>query len=127
MEHGCRIFFSRPHRRLVPAIWRHVTDGRLQWLNSTPTVLKVLRAYEWPASRIARVPIARACFEGVGQNVRKYRKRPGLTQEELARKAKLHPIYISQVERADRAVTLNALLKITRALRVKLRHVVGNL
>jgi transcriptional regulator with XRE-family HTH domain len=39
-----------------------------------------------------------------------------MTQEKLAEKADLHPVYISQVERADRAVTIDALLKITKAL-----------
>ncbi len=51
----------------------------------------------------------------------------GMTQEKLAEKADLHPVYISQVERADRAVTIDALLRITKALGVKLREVVGDL
>ena len=50
-----------------------------------------------------------------------------MTQEKLAEKANLHPVYISQIERADRAITINALLKITRALGIKLRDVVGDL
>ena len=63
----------------------------------------------------------------IGENVRKFRKKRGMTQEKLAEKANLHPVYISQVERADRAITIDALLKITKALGVKLRDVVGNL
>lgn len=63
----------------------------------------------------------------IGQNVRRYRKKRGMTQEELAERANLHPVYISQVERADRAVTIDSLLKITKALGVKLREVVGDL
>lgn len=63
----------------------------------------------------------------IGANVRKFRKEREMTQEELAEKANLHPVYISQVERADRAVTIDTLLKITKALGVKLRDVVDDL
>lgn len=63
----------------------------------------------------------------IGENVRKFRKQRGMTQEKLAEKANLHSVYISQVERADRAITIETLLKITKALGVKLRDVVGNL
>lgn len=50
-----------------------------------------------------------------------------MTQEMLAEKADLHPVYISQVERADRAITIDALLRITKALGIRLRDVVDNL
>ena len=63
----------------------------------------------------------------IGENVRKFRKKCGMTQEILAERANLHPGYISQVERADRAITIDALLRITKALGVKLRDVVGDL
>ena len=63
----------------------------------------------------------------IGENVRKFRKQRGMTQEKLAEKADLHSVYISQVERADRAITIETLLKITKALGVKLRDVVGDL
>ena len=49
-----------------------------------------------------------------------------MTQKKLAERANLHPLYISQVERADRANTIDALLKITKAPGIKLRDVVGN-
>jgi XRE family transcriptional regulator, regulator of sulfur utilization len=63
----------------------------------------------------------------IGENVRKFRKQRGMTQEKLAEKANLHPVYVSQVERADRAITIDALLRITKALGIKLRDVIGNL
>jgi transcriptional regulator with XRE-family HTH domain len=63
----------------------------------------------------------------IGENIRKFRKSAGLTQERLAEKADLHPVYISQVERADRAVTIDSLLKITKALGIRLRDVVDDL
>lgn len=48
---------------LVPAVSRHAQDGRIQWLKSTPAVLKVLQAYTWPASCLTGVPVARTLFE----------------------------------------------------------------
>ena len=48
---------------LVPAVARHAQDGRFQWLQSTPGILTVLQAYEWPASCLAGVPVARTLFE----------------------------------------------------------------
>jgi transcriptional regulator with XRE-family HTH domain len=63
----------------------------------------------------------------IGENVRLHRKKAGLSQEKLAEKADLHSVYISQVERADRAVTIDSLLKITKALGIHLRDVIGNL
>jgi transcriptional regulator with XRE-family HTH domain len=63
----------------------------------------------------------------IGENIRKWRKRAGFTQEKLAEKADLHPVYISQVERADRAITIDSLLKITKALGIRLRDVVDDL
>lgn len=64
--------------------------------------------------------------ERIGQNIRKYRKKRGPTQEELAEKANLHPVYVSEMERADRAVTVDAIMRMTKALRIKLRRVVGD-
>lgn len=63
----------------------------------------------------------------IGQNIRNRRRKIGMTQEKLAEKANLHPVYISQVERAERAVTIDALLRISKALGVKLRDLVGHL
>ncbi len=63
----------------------------------------------------------------IGENVRRFRKQRGMTQETLAEKADLHPVYISQVERAERAITIDALLRITKALGLRLRDVVGDL
>lgn len=63
----------------------------------------------------------------IGENIRIHRKKAGLSQEKLAEKADLHSVYISQVERADRAVTIDSLLKITKALGIHLRDVIGDL
>ncbi len=50
-----------------------------------------------------------------------------MTQEKLAEKANLHPVYISQVERAERAITIDALMRIAKALGVRLRDLIGDL
>jgi len=61
----------------------------------------------------------------IGENIRKFRKKRGLTQERLAEKANLHSVYISQVERADRAITIETLLKIAKALGVRVSDLVA--
>lgn len=52
----------------------------------------------------------------VGQRLRSYRQQKGLTQEELAEKADLHPTYIGQAERGEKNLTLVSLEKILAAL-----------
>ncbi|MGH7970071.1 MAG: helix-turn-helix domain-containing protein [Limisphaerales bacterium] len=63
----------------------------------------------------------------IGQNIRRRRLKVNMTQEKLAEKADLHPVYISQVERAERAITIDALLRIAKALGLKLRDLIGDL
>jgi transcriptional regulator with XRE-family HTH domain len=54
----------------------------------------------------------------LGGNIRSFRKKAGLTQEKLAEKADLHPVYISQVESGSKAVSVEALWKISKALHI---------
>jgi transcriptional regulator with XRE-family HTH domain len=54
--------------------------------------------------------------KAVGQNVRTFRKRLDLTQEELAEKAGLHWTYISGVERGRYNVSLDSLETLAKAL-----------
>ena len=58
--------------------------------------------------------------KGIGSNIRHFRQKAALSQEALAEKADLHPVYISQVERGTKAVSIEALWKISTALRVSL-------
>ena len=53
-----------------------------------------------------------------GQNVRRIRGETGLSQEELAFRAKLHRTYISSVERGERNVSLENIFAIAEALQV---------
>lgn len=53
-----------------------------------------------------------------GNNVKKTRKKCGLSQEQLAEKAGLHRTYIGMIERAERNITLCNIEKIANALSV---------
>ncbi|HEX5399066.1 MAG TPA: helix-turn-helix transcriptional regulator [Verrucomicrobiae bacterium] len=61
----------------------------------------------------------------IGEAIRKYRKAGKMSQEELAEKADLHPVYFGQVERGEQTASVYALLRIAKALGVKLRDLVA--
>jgi transcriptional regulator with XRE-family HTH domain len=63
----------------------------------------------------------------VGDNIRSCRQRIGLTQEKLAEKAELHHNFIGEVERGNMNVSLDALVKIAKALGVRVRYLVDQL
>ena len=50
-----------------------------------------------------------------------------MSQEKLAEKANLHPVYIGKVERGEQWVSLHALLRIAHALDVRVRDLVAKL
>ena len=53
----------------------------------------------------------------IGNNIRKYRKMRGWSQEKLAFESNLHRTYIGAVERGERNITIQSLQKISIALR----------
>lgn len=53
-------------------------------------------------------------------NMRRLRKSKGLTQEQVAERAELHPNYISSVERGERNISLRNIEKIAIALGVEM-------
>ncbi len=61
----------------------------------------------------------------IGETIRKYRKELGISQEQLAEKADLHPVYFGQVERGEQTVSVHALVRIAKALKVRLRDLVA--
>ena len=63
----------------------------------------------------------------LGAGIRKYRKRLRLTQERLAEKVDLNPVYVGQIERGFRVPTVDVLLRIAKALKVRLRDIVRDL
>jgi len=54
-----------------------------------------------------------------GQRVRELRLAAGLSQEELAERAALHRTYIGGIERGERNVVVLNLLRLARALRIR--------
>ena len=58
------------------------------------------------------------------ESIRAYRKQCGLSQEKLAEKAELHPVYISAVERGVKTISMDALVRIAKALDVRIRDFV---
>ena len=55
-----------------------------------------------------------------GTAVRAWRKRSGISQEELAARAGLHRTYICDIERGARNVSLRSIDKLARALEIRL-------
>jgi len=53
-----------------------------------------------------------------GQRVRQEREKQGLSQEELANKAKVHRTYIGMIERAEKNITLANIEKLANALNI---------
>jgi transcriptional regulator with XRE-family HTH domain len=63
----------------------------------------------------------------VGETIRAYRKRAGLSQEKLAEKADLHHNFIGEVERGNMEISLGSMLKIAKARKISVRDLVGGL
>lgn len=60
----------------------------------------------------------------LGEAIRTRRKQARLSQEKLAEKAQLHPVYISAVERGAKTISMDALMRIAAAMKVRLRDLV---
>jgi transcriptional regulator with XRE-family HTH domain len=63
----------------------------------------------------------------LGEAVRIRRKKARLSQEQLAEKADLTRNYIGDVERAEKKITLETLVKIAKALKCRVRDLVLNI
>jgi transcriptional regulator with XRE-family HTH domain len=63
----------------------------------------------------------------VGQNIRLYRKQAGLSQEKLAAKADLTYKFLGEVERGYENISLDALTRIAKALKIKVRDLAGEI
>jgi transcriptional regulator with XRE-family HTH domain len=63
----------------------------------------------------------------LGAAIREKRKHAGLSQEKLAEMADLHPNYMSRVERGEEQVSLAALRRIARALKVPVAELVKDI
>ena len=58
----------------------------------------------------------------VGDAIRAHRKAAGFSQEVLAEKADLHRNYIGEVERGEKTISVDALVRIADALKVSVRE-----
>lgn len=58
--------------------------------------------------------------KSIGQRIRNYRTKLGLTQENLAEASGCHPTYIGQLERGEKNATLESIEKISYALHIPL-------
>ena len=56
-----------------------------------------------------------------GKKLKTFRKKKGLSQEELSFKSSLHRTYISEVERGRRNISIVNIAKIAKALRMKIK------
>ena len=54
-----------------------------------------------------------------GQNLRKVRSQIGLTQKQVAKKAKMHVNYYARIERGEENPSYEAIEKIIDALKIK--------
>ena len=63
----------------------------------------------------------------VGQQIHFYRKQAHLSQEELAEKADLSYKYVGEVERGCVNISLDSLVRIAKALKVKVSVLIGEL
>lgn len=61
-----------------------------------------------------------AIQEDVGNRIKEYRNKRGISQESLAHETGLDRTYITSVERGKRNISIVNLEKITKALNVKL-------
>ena len=57
----------------------------------------------------------------IGDAIRSYRKRASLTQEKLAEAVELNPKYIGEVERGEKIISIEALLRIAKAVKIPIR------
>lgn len=60
-----------------------------------------------------------------GEVLREKRKERGLTQEVLAQKAGITPVYVSQLERGLKSPSLWTIARLSKVLGVSMRKIVG--
>ncbi len=63
----------------------------------------------------------------LGDAIRLHRVKAGLSQEKLAEKADLHPVYIGKIERGEQWISLHALLRVAKAVGVKASDLINEL
>jgi len=72
-------------------------------------------------ARLKRKPILRH-RKLIGGAIRLHRKEAGLTQEELAELADLNAKYLGEIERGEKIISIEALLRIAAAVKMPIRE-----
>ena len=62
----------------------------------------------------------------IGENIRTHRRNAKWSQEKLAEKSDLHRNYIGDIERGEENVSIDALMRVATALKVRLCDLVKN-
>ena len=57
----------------------------------------------------------------IGDAIRFQRKTAGLTQEKLAEEVDLNPKYLGEIERGEKIISIEALLRIAKAVKVPIK------
>ena len=57
----------------------------------------------------------------IGDAIRSSRKNAGLTQEKLAEAVELNPKYLGEIERGEKIISIEALLRIAKAVRMPIK------
>jgi transcriptional regulator with XRE-family HTH domain len=57
----------------------------------------------------------------IGDAIRHYRKQAKLTQEQLAEKSNLNPKYLGEVERGEKIISIEALLRIAHTVETPMK------
>ena len=85
----------------------------------------VCNAIPWLCSRsVQAIPKQ---YKIIGEAIRAYRKKAGLTQERLSELADLHPNHLGEIERGETFVSLLALIRLAKVLKVRVRDLVANI
>jgi transcriptional regulator with XRE-family HTH domain len=87
---------------------------------------RICAIWPLPVSILAAV-VTKNSRKLLGEGIRKYRKLADLTQETLAEKVDLNPVYVGQIERGYKVPTVDVLLRLARVLNVRLRDLVEDL
>jgi ribosome-binding protein aMBF1 (putative translation factor) len=82
------------------------------------------RDIPWFLFSYQSVPQTRNVYKIVGEAIRAERLKAGLSQEQLAEKSNLARNYIGNIERAEKRISLETLVRVAKALNVRLESLV---
>jgi len=89
----------------------------------------MLGVFGFSPSCFSPLPVARTRqhLKILGDCIRRNRIERGLSQEALAERAELHPVYIGKIERGEQWISLHALIRVASALSVRVKDLVQDL